>query len=148
MTHSDRSAAGLARQCKGLRQRWFERLLKLFLIVGIVPFQVFDALLHLCLEGRRTRHKVRVGELLHLRLERTDRRNGRLDALNVALMLRADETRDYAVDYLFNIHLVSLPLCVARLTDSYGFSHERISPETSAHCISGHLDARYVIVAA
>ena len=90
--------------------RRLERLLQFSLVVGIVALDAFEPLLDLGAQRRGTLGNLRVGELHHLGFELVDRRHHRRDALDVALVLRPDEFRDYAVYNSFNVHVWFLSL--------------------------------------
>ncbi len=65
--------------------------LQLALEIRVVALEAFEATLDFGLQLKRSRTDLLVGEFLHLRLERIDGFHDRLDALDVALVLRADE---------------------------------------------------------
>ena len=106
----ERSAAGFARQRKGRRDRGFERLLQFPSVVEIVALDALEAFGDLGAQRGRALGDLRVGELFHLGLELVDARDHRRDPLHVALVLRPDKFRDYAVYDLLNVHVGYLPL--------------------------------------
>ena len=74
--------------------------LVLFLELGVARFlDTLHALLDFCPQREVARGEVGVSEVAHLRLECVDSFYERLNALNVALVLRANKARDDAVDY-------------------------------------------------
>ena len=89
--------------------RRLECLLQFSLVVGIVALDAFKALLHFGPQRRCALGDLRVGELLHLGFKLVDRDDRRRDPLDVALVLRPDKFRDYAVYNLLNVHVCFLP---------------------------------------
>ncbi len=106
VAHVEGAPPGLADQGKRRDQCRIDRIAQLLLVVRIVALEPFHAALHLGLEGQRPLAQLGVGKLLHLRLEGVDLSDQRLNALDVALMLGADEARDDTVYYPFYIHVV------------------------------------------
>ena len=113
MPHPQRAPSRFAHQRKRGRHRRLERLLQASLVIGIVALDAFEPLLHFRPQRERRAGDLLVGQLLHFRLERVDRFHQRLDPLHVALVLRPDEARDYAVYNSFNVHVRFLPLSLS-----------------------------------
>ena len=104
MAHAQRAAARFADQGERRDQGRLDRILQFLLVVGIGDLEAFHALEDLRPEFRRLRAQFLVGKFFHLRLERVDRLDEGLDALDVALVLRADEARNNAIYDSFNVH--------------------------------------------
>ncbi len=103
VAHADGAAARFAHQGEGGNERRLERVLQFLLVVGIVAFEAFEAGLHFGAQRNGALADLGVGELLHLRLELVDLDDIRRDFLDVALVLRPDEARNYPVDRFFDI---------------------------------------------
>ena len=104
MAHAELAAARFAHQREGRHQRRFQRLLAPLLEFGIVERKVAEALLHLRPELRRLLQKLGVAQLLVFRRQRVDRVHQRLNLLEVALVLGADEPGDDPVDHGIDSH--------------------------------------------
>ena len=81
-----------------------ERLLHQSLETGVGRVGVFERRLNLFLEREELRFQLVVAERLDFGFARIDGGDDRLQFLDVALVLGADESRDYAVNYLCCIH--------------------------------------------
>src|ERR1700722_15788875 len=110
MAHSKRAKSRFTNEGKGGDNCRLERvqdlLLVLFFELRICGF--FPALqppLPLGSKSGSARREVGVGELLHLRLEHVDLVHDRLNALDVALVLGADEARNDVIYDSFDLHL-------------------------------------------
>jgi hypothetical protein len=68
-------------------------------------FQALHSLLHFGAKRSRASRYIGVGERLHLRLERVNLVHHRLDALDVALVLGADEACNDVIYDSFDLHL-------------------------------------------
>src|SRR5690348_6754445 len=106
MAHAKSAAAGFSYERERGHKRGLEGVLKALLIAGVRPVRAFKAALHFRLKLGGTRGKVCARKLLHLGLEHVDAVNVRRDFLDVALVLGADEARDDAIYYLFDVHVV------------------------------------------
>ena len=72
--------------------------------VGSRRVGLFERLLNLLFQGEKTQLEIFVAERLDFGLERVDGRNQRLQFFDVALVLGADKSRNYAVYELCCIH--------------------------------------------
>src|SRR5208282_2871684 len=103
VAHADGSAACLADQGERGNKRRLERVLELLLVIWIGALEAFEAGLHFGTQRDSALADFGVGELLHGRLELVDLDDVRRDFLDVALVLRPDEARNYPVDRFFDI---------------------------------------------
>ncbi len=104
MAHVESAASCFAHESEGGNHGGLDCCLELIFVIFGGGVGVFEALGDLGFEGRGARGKIRVGERLYFGLEGVDCRDGWRDPLDVALVLRADEARHDAVNYLFNVH--------------------------------------------
>ena len=102
--HVEETAPRLARQCKGGNDHRLERLLHALLERGFRRICVFQLFLDLRLQLLVSRLEIGVAERLHFRFARVHGRDGRLYALDVALVFGADKSRDNSVEYLGCFH--------------------------------------------
>ena len=102
--HVEEAAPRLARKRKGGNDHRLERLLYALLERGFRRVRVFQLFLDLRLQLLVSRLEIGVGERLHFRFAGVDGRDGRLDALDVALVFGADKSRDNSVEYLGCFH--------------------------------------------
>ena len=72
VAHAEGAAARFAHQRKSRDERRLERVLQFLLVVGIVALEAFEAGLNFGAQGDGALADLRVGKLLHLRLERVD----------------------------------------------------------------------------
>ena len=124
MAHVELAAADFADEGERGHENGCERFLHFGAVFGIFYVDALQLRRDLHLQFGGLNAEVLVGELLHFRLERVDLRDERLELLDVALVLRPDEKRNYIFNKPIGIHAFVLDACfrasVASL--SYGRS--------------------------
>ena len=103
--HIEVAAARFANQGEGRHQRGIDRLAKLPLVIRVIAFESLEAALHFGLEGQGSLAELRIGELLHLRLEGVDLRHNRLNAPRSRSVL-VRKARYNVIYDPFDIHFV------------------------------------------
>ena len=106
MAHLQETPARFAHQRKRGNNRRLQCLLHQFAESGFRGIGVFQPLLHLALQLNKTQLQVFIGKRLHLRFQRVDGGDDRLQLLYVALVLGADKARDYSIQYLCCFHVL------------------------------------------
>ena len=102
--HAEFPAACLAHQRERGHQRRFQRLLASLLELRIVERKIAETLFHLRSEQRGFLEKLGVTQLFVFRRQSVDRVYQRLNLLEVALVLGADEPGDHPVDHGIDSH--------------------------------------------
>ena len=123
MPHAQLAAARLARQRKRGHQSRLERCFELLFVLRVVRLGVAQPLGHLRFQLLSFSQHLRVTQALHLGFERIDGRDQGHDALDVALVLGADEPGHNPVEDFFYAHafLCRLPLAETALTPFRSF---------------------------
>src|ERR1700730_4397149 len=118
MPHAEFPPACFAHQRECGHQRRLQRLLASLLELRIVKREVAKTLLHLRAELRGFFEKLGVSELFVFRRQSVDRVYKRLNLLDVALVLGADEPGDYPVDHGINSHHYPFMLSLSMLSET------------------------------
>ena len=104
MAHAQRAAAGFAHQREGRNHGRFERVGQALLVIVRLRVGVAETLLDFRFELEGFFAKFGVGQALVVRRQGIDRRDRGGQALNVPLVLGADEPGHYSVDDVFDSH--------------------------------------------
>ena len=111
--HAEVRRPGLACQSERGRKRGLQCFLQLALEIRVVAFEAFEPRPGLRTSAQECAHRSARRRVSASPAQVVDGCHQRLDAFDVALVLRADEGRDYAIYDLFNVHSCLLSSSIA-----------------------------------